>query len=208
MPRIPLLADRAVGWLTRTLVFRAASRRYGEVPEPIRAAAHHPGILWASATHELGVERASRRLPAELRDLVVHRVATVVGCSWCVDFGTMLTLRAGFSVDRHRQLDRYRESPLFTDDERLALEYADAMTAQPMTVTDQLVERLRERLDDAQLVELTYMISLENMHARTNHALGLTAQGYTSGDDCPVPVDEQITRARTALRTAQIPMKL
>ncbi len=195
MPRIPLPADDRVGRLTRILLFRTARRRYGQVPEPFRAMANHTGLTWAAAVHELAVERAARRLPAELRDLVVHRVATVVGCEWCVDFGTMLALRAGFSVERHRELHRYRESAAFTAAEKVALEYADAMTAQPMTVTDELVARVRGHLDDAQLVELTYLVALENSRARANAALGLTAQGYTSGDACPLPPAEQISRA-------------
>jgi len=195
MPRIRLLTDRQVGWFTRSLIFRTARRRYGEVPEPLRAAAHHRGLMWAGAVHELAVERAVGRLDPELRDIVVHRVATVVGCSWCVDFGTMLALRTSLSVHRHKELARYRESAAFSEREKLALEYADAMTAQPMTVTDELVERVRAHVDDAELVELTYLVALENLRARTNHALGLTAQGYTSGDACPLPFDEQIRRA-------------
>ena len=121
MPRIPLLTGRQVGWFTRTLVFRTARRRYGDVPEPLRAAAHHPGLMWAGTVHELAVERAVGRLDPALRDIVVHRVATVVGCSWCVDFGTMLALRTGLSVHRHRELARYRESAAFSEREKLAI---------------------------------------------------------------------------------------
>ena len=175
MPRIPLF-------------YRLAARTMGQVPEPLMAYAHSPRFVTATGVHEALVRRAARNLPAELRELVVHRVATVVGCSWCVDFGTMLALKAGFSVQRHRELDRYPSSAAFTPAEKLALAYADAMTAQPMTVDDAMVRRLRETFDDAQLVELTYLISLENLRARTNHALGITSQGYTSGDACPLPV--------------------
>jgi AhpD family alkylhydroperoxidase len=195
MPRLPLRTDREVGWFTRNVVYRAARRRFGAMPEPLLASAHHPGLLWAGLVHELAVEKAARRLDPQLRDLVVHRVATVVGCSWCVDFGTMLSLRAGITVHRHRELARYRDSDAFSVAEKTALEYADAMTGLPMTVTDELVGRLRTHFDDAQLIELTYLISLENFRARTNHALGLTAQGYTSGDACPLPFDEQIRQA-------------
>jgi AhpD family alkylhydroperoxidase len=195
MPRIPLLTDAQVGWFTRAFVFRAARRRFREVPEPLRAAANHPGLMWANVVHELMVEKASRRLDPALRDIVVHRVATLVGCSWCVDFGTMLALHHGLSVERHRELGHYRESSAFTPAERVALEYADAMTAQPTVATDELVERVRTHVGDAGLVELTYLIALENMRARINHALGLTAQGYTNGDACPMPFDEQIRRA-------------
>jgi AhpD family alkylhydroperoxidase len=206
MTRIPLVQDAQAGWLLRT-AFRLARRRFGQVPEPVQAAAHHRGLLWAAGLHELAYERAATRLDADLRDLVVHRVATRVGCSWCVDFGTMLTIKAGLSVERHRELGRYRTSAAFTPLEKLALEYADAMTDLPMTVTDELVAALREQLDDAQLVELTYAVALENMRARTNHALGITAQGYTSGDACPVPWDVQISEAAapTGLPAATAP---
>ena len=192
MPRIPLLTDRQVGWLTRTLVYWTARRRFGQVPEPVRASAHHPRVMWAGLVHEALVEKAARRLDPALRDIVVHRVATVVGCSWCVDFGTMMAVRTGLSVQRHRELSHYRDSAAFTTAEKLALEYADAMTGLPMTVTDELVAQLGHHFDDAQLVELTYLVALENSRARTNHALGLTAQGYTRGDACPLPFDEQI----------------
>lgn len=195
MPRIPLRAAHEVGPLMRVM-YRYARRRFGKVPEPFMAYANSPRFVTAAAMHEMLVQRAATRLPAELRELVVHRVATVVGCSWCVDFGTMLTISAGFSVVRHRELARYPGSDAFTADEKLALEYADAMTAQPMTVDDDLVERLRGAFDDGQIVELTYMISLENLRARTNHALGITSQGYTRGDACPLPWTEQITAAQ------------
>ena len=174
MPRIPLRSDRELGPLTRVLA-RISRRWYGQVPEPLRAIAH-PRLLWTNGVHELMAERAAKRLPAELREIVVHRVATVVGCSWCVDFGTMLTLKAGFSVQRHRELAHYDTSDAFTAEEKLALAYADAMTAQPMTVDDDLVERVRAALGDDGLVELTYFVALENFRARTNHALGITAR--------------------------------
>jgi alkylhydroperoxidase family enzyme len=93
MPRIPLLNERQVGWFTR-VAYGLARRRFGQVPEPFQAAANHRRLMWAGGVHELLVERGARRLDPELRDFVVHRVATRVGCSWCVDFGTTLALKA------------------------------------------------------------------------------------------------------------------
>ncbi len=106
---------------------------------------------------------------------------------------------------RHRELAHYRESDAFTAAVKLALEYADAMTAQSMTVTDELVARLRKQFTDAQLVELTNLIALENLRARTHAALGPTAQGYTSGDARPLPWDEQIRRAGSAPDPLAVP---
>jgi hypothetical protein len=58
------------------------------------------------------------------------------------------------------------------------MEYAEAMTATPPTVDDELVQRLRTHLDAAQLVELTAIICLEHVRSRFNSAVGLTDQGF------------------------------
>jgi len=192
MARIDGLAPERAGWLIR-LVYRLARRMYGQVPEPGTIMAHHRGILLNSAMFELGNERVMRKLDPALRDLVIHRVSTEIGCSWCIDFGTMQSIRAGMDVERLRELHRYEESDAFTSLEKLALAYADAVTAQPMTVTDEQVAELRTHLDDAELVELTYAIVLENHRSRFNHALGITAQGFTSGDACVIAVPERTT---------------
>jgi AhpD family alkylhydroperoxidase len=186
MARIDGVPVSRAGWFLRT-IYRLARRQYGQVPEPVTIQAHHPGILRNVLVFELGNQRVLRRLDPALRDLVLHRVSTEIGCSWCVDFGAMLSQRSGLSIERHQELGRYETSSAFSPVEKLAIAYADAATAQPMTVTDELVAELRQHLDDAQLVELTYVIALENQRSRFNHALGLTAQGFTSGVACAVP---------------------
>ena len=65
--------------------------------------------------------------------------------------------------------------------------YAEAATATPPTVTDEMVEGLRRQLDDAALVELTMMIAVENVRSRFNSALGLTSQGFKDRCEIPVP---------------------
>lgn len=184
MARIPAVPEAQAGALGR-LAYRYARRRFGAVPEPIAVIRHHPRLFWASALAESVYEKAATLLPKRLRQLAVYRTATVVGCSWCVDFGTMLQRLDGLDVDRLRQIDEYVTSSLFTGDERLALAYADAMTAQPMTVTDEQVADLEKALGRAGLVELTHAIALENMRGRANHALGITDQGFDAA--CRVP---------------------
>lgn len=63
--------------------------------------------------------------------------------------------------------------------------YADAMTATPSTVTDEQVADLLARLGDAGLLELTYVVAQENLRSRMNTALGITAQGFSTGPACP-----------------------
>ena len=74
---------------------------------------------------------------------------------------------------------------MFTELERLVLEYAEAMTVTPPAVTDELVARLGRQLSEAQLVELTAIVAVENLRSRINSALGLTAQGFK--DRCELP---------------------
>ena len=85
-------------------------------------------------------------------------------------------------------LDAYEQSDAFSEDERLALRYADAMTSTPVEVADALFAALRERLGPKALVELTAAIAWENYRARMNHALGAEAEGYSEGAACAVPV--------------------
>ncbi|AMO60330.1 transposase fusion protein [Mycolicibacterium phlei] len=184
--RIDPVAPKQANLLTR-LMYRVAKRRFGEVPEPFTVYAHHPGQLLTSAVHETLLEKTSTRLPANVRELAVYWTARQIGCSWCVDFGTMLQRLDGLDIDRLKHIDDYATSPLFTDDERAAIAYAQAVTTDPHTVTDEQVADLRRRFGDAGVIELTMQIGVENMRARVNAALGITEQGFNSGDACRVP---------------------
>ena len=70
---------------------------------------------------------------------------------------------------------------------RVGIAYADAMTTDPHNVTDEQVDDLKRRFGEAGVIELTYQIGVENMRARMYAALGITEQGFSSGDACRVP---------------------
>lgn len=75
-------------------------------------------------------------------------------------------------------MNAYRESPLFSADEKLVLELADAMTATPAAVSPELRARLRQRFTTAQLVELGAMIAWENYRARANRVFGFESENF------------------------------
>jgi alkylhydroperoxidase family enzyme len=99
----------------------------------------------------------------------------------------MLQRLDGLDIKRLEDIDNYATSTAFTDNERAAIAYADAMTTDPHTVTDEQVADLKARFGDAGVIELTYQIGVENMRARMNTALGITEQGFNSGDACRIP---------------------
>lgn len=184
--RIAPLAPTHAGLLTR-MMYRFAKRKFGEVPEPFAVAAHHPRLLLANAVHEGLLQSGSKKLPASVRELAVFWTARTIGCSWCVDFGSMLQRLDGLDVDRLKDIDNYATSPKFSPDERAAIAYADAMSTDPHTITDEQVADLKHRFGEDGVIELTYQIGVENMRARMYSALGITEQGFNSGDACRVP---------------------
>ena len=78
-------------------------------------------------------------------------------------------------------LPQYETSPFYDDAERVALEYADAMTLSDRDVSDELFSRLRRFYDDDALVELTAVIAWENASSKFNRALRVPSQGLWSG---------------------------
>jgi alkylhydroperoxidase family enzyme len=67
------------------------------------------------------------------------------------------------------------------------MDYAVEMTSTPVEVPDALFDALKARLDEAQLLELTSAVGWENYRARTTHALGIGAAGFSEGAACAVP---------------------
>ena len=74
-------------------------------------------------------------------------------------------------------LPNHRTSPLFSELDKLVLDYAVDISRTPAEVPDELFDKLRRHLDEAQLVQLTHHIALENMRGWFNRALGIGSAG-------------------------------
>ena len=179
--RVPLVP---VPGLLGRLVSAYSRRRFGRVLEPALAMGHHRQVLLADALFERRVEKLDR-LDPELQTLAVLATALSVECVWCVDFGYFAAHTEGLDLAKIRAVTGWRESGVFTPTERRVLEFAEAATATPPTVSDELAQALRADLGDAGLVELGFLVAVENLRARFNSALGLASQGFSR--DCPVP---------------------
>lgn len=172
--------------LYQRLLFWMVKRRFGRVMEPLRVMCLHPQVLSANAALELKLEKA-RALSGALKGLVEQRVAQLIGCPFCLDLSQSLNLKRGTEAAKLQALPRWRESSQFTEAERAALEYAEAMTRLPLEVSDALFERLRAHFSDQQIIELTEFAALENKRSRFNHALGMKAEGFSEGALCHIP---------------------
>lgn len=72
----------------------------------------------------------------------------------------------------------WRDSNLFTDSERLALEYAERVTVTDQSVDDAFFAKLKQHYSEAQIVELTAAVALENFRSKFNPTLGVESQGF------------------------------
>jgi alkylhydroperoxidase family enzyme len=167
-----------------TGIFGAMAKRYskkklGEVPEPLGVMWHNRPVLKTIFGFFGRAEKWDACDP-QLKSFAHMATVSLVGCSFCLDLGYFQAHNEKLDVDKAREVPRWRESDVFTPLERDVMEYAEAMTQTPPTVTDEMSARLLEQLDAPALVELTAVIAGANLVSRNNTALGIEAQGFST----------------------------
>jgi AhpD family alkylhydroperoxidase len=157
----------------------------GSAMEPMEIWAHQPKMMFGMGKFNQAV-RKGKSVDERLKKLVELKGAQMIGCEYCVDLGSQICRNSGFSDEELLALARYRESELFTEHEKLALDYTVAVMRTPVEVTDELFTRMREHFSDRQLVEITAMLTLVNVD-RFNAAFGIGSAGFSDGMVCVRP---------------------
>jgi alkylhydroperoxidase family enzyme len=158
---------------------RISKRMLGGVPSPL-------GVYWNNRPVLKGYFAISGKAQKweacdpDLKSFAHMAVASLVGCTWCLDFGYFHAHNESLDLDKARNVPRWRESDVFTPLEREVMEYAEAMSNTPPTVTDEMSARLLDQLGAAAMVELTAFISLANFYARSNVAFGIDSDGFAA----------------------------
>jgi AhpD family alkylhydroperoxidase len=179
----------AVLWFARRKTAQLAGRETDRMIEPLEAYAHAPRLMLGYGMLEQATAKLDRVEP-RLKVLAELKAATLTQCEYCIDIGSQIARRAGVSEQQLRALPHYRKSEQFDELERLVLDYAVGMSRTPVSVSDELFSELRAHFDEAQLVELTNVIAVENMRGRFNLALDIGAAGFSEGMVCAVPEAE------------------
>lgn len=181
-PRVP---KKELSGLTGSMIKRFSRKMFGEVVEPAEVMWHNPKVLKAAMGLGGKVNRW-RTVDASLKSFAHMAVASQVGCSWCLDLGYFQARNENLDLAKASQVPRWREADVFTPLERDVMEYAEAMSTTPPTVTDELSARLLDRLGAEGLIELTAYVAFSNFSTRMNTALGIESQGFSAA--CPVPL--------------------
>jgi alkylhydroperoxidase family enzyme len=164
------------------LVKRMSRRMLGDVPEPVEVAWHNRKVV--NFSFSLG-RKAQKwdQCDENLKSFAHMAVASLVGCSFCLDLGYFHAHNEGLDEIKAREVPRWRESDVFTPLERDVMEYAEAMSQTPPTVTDEQSASLLDQLGAPALVELTAYIALANMYTRSSVALGIESHCFSAACD-------------------------
>jgi 4-carboxymuconolactone decarboxylase len=190
MSRLEGVSDRDAGlgakiafFFTKRKLARMTGLETAEMLEPLRMYAHIPRLLNAYGRLEQAESKLDILTP-RVRALAELKSATTVHCEYCIDLGSQIAREWGITDEELRSMTDYKNAACFSDVDKLILEYAAAISRTPVEVSDELFDALRAHFDTAQLVGLTHVITLGNLRARFNIALGIGSSGFCAGRVC------------------------
>jgi AhpD family alkylhydroperoxidase len=178
---------KLVYWFMRRGMKKMTGRApaHGSGIEPVEVWAHRPKMLSGMGKFQQAVRKGTA-VDERLKNLVELKGAQMIGCEYCVDLGSQICRNAGLSDDELLALPGYRQSELFKEREKTALDYAVGVMRTPVEVSDELFGRMQEHFSDEQMVEITALLTVVNLD-RFNAAFGIGSAGFSEGMICVLP---------------------
>lgn len=128
---------------------------------------------------ELGAYLKKSSLGLRLLELVYFRVSQINGCAYCLDMHSKELRAAGEGEQRLYGLSAWREAPYYTDRERAALAWAEAVTA--VRVPDEVYDEVKKHFSETELIDLTMSVNVINTWNRLNVAFPGDIGSYQVG---------------------------
>ena len=183
MTTVPAKPLSRYPWPIR-LFFWKQKRTYGTVLDPSLLWGRSPWVFTTVALLYGALDRRSSPITPAMRSLVTVRVSQINHCAFCIDINSATLAKRGVPMEKIAAVNEWRSSPGFTPEERLALDYAEAMTLN--RVDDSLRASLKKTWDDDTVVELTGLIAFQNLSSKFNAALDIPSQGF-----CHLPMIQE-----------------
>lgn len=134
------------------------------------------------ALYGVGAYLAKSKVEHSLLDLIYFRVSQINGCAYCLDMHSKDLRAMGETEQRLHVLAAWREAPFYSDRERAALAWAEAVTKlQGSDVPDDVFEEVRQQFSEDELIDLTLAVTTINTYNRINIAFRVQAGGYVVG---------------------------
>ncbi|PSU19848.1 carboxymuconolactone decarboxylase family protein [Photobacterium kishitanii] len=171
-------------WVKPLLWLQA--RHFGKVLNPAKLWGRKPVLFWLVALFFGYLDRKKSPIDAVIRSLVCVRVSQLNNCAFCVDANGMKLAERCHSVEKIKALANWQSSEYFSEQEQAVLAYTEAMTITEQHVSDEMLTALAAWYSSDDIVELTALVSFQNLSAKFNTALDVPAQGF-----CSLPIQPQ-----------------
>ena len=154
----------------------------GFCPNSVLTMQHRPAIGQAFINLNKAVMENQAGVTSELKRLIGYISSRVAGCQYCQAHTIRAAQRYGGSDERLEAIWDFRSSPLYSDAERAALEFAIAASSVPNAVDDEIASNLREHWDDGEIVEILGVVALFGYLNRWNDSMGTTLEDPAAAD--------------------------
>lgn len=177
MTRLPERPPSSYPWSVR-LLFMLQKWKTGRISEPLLLWGRSPKLLFSFLRMWRKFNRKISPLPNDLRSLVALKVSQCNNCAFCIDLHTYLLTKGHVEKDKVEALVDFENSPLFTQLEKTALNYAIAVTKNSETAEENTLSKLKNLMPEDAIVELTALICFQNLSSKFNRALGAISFQY------------------------------
>ncbi len=174
--RISVKKESEYPWYMRIL-YRMQRKKYGMTLLPTKIWGRCPTIFLGFLAMFRRLNRKKSPIDKNLRALVSVRISQINHCPFCVDMNSSFIFKKPEQMAKLDALPTFRESSLFSDLEKAALNYAEKITFSDTEVDDATFQEVRNHFSDDDIVELTALIAFQNMSSKFNAALDIPLQG-------------------------------
>jgi AhpD family alkylhydroperoxidase len=161
-------------------------RHFGNILNPAKLWGRKPVLFWLVALFFGYLDRKKSPIDAVMRSLVCVRVSQLNNCAFCVDANGMKLAERCHSLEKIKALAHWQTSEHFSEQEQAVLTYTEAMTLNDQQVSDEMLATLATWYSSDDIIELTALVSFQNLSAKFNTALDVPAQGF-----CSLPIQPQ-----------------
>ena len=161
-------------------------RHFGNILNPAKLWGRKPVLFWLVALFFGYLDRKKSPIDAVMRSLVCVRVSQLNNCAFCVDANGMKLAERCHSLEKIKALAHWQTSEHFSEQEQAVLTYTEAMTLNDQQVSDEMLATLATWYSSDDIIEITALVSFQNLSAKFNTALDVPAQGF-----CSLPIQPQ-----------------
>ena len=152
--------------------FDAVGKNLGFVPNSVLIMQRKPNVVKAFAQMAAAVWDPNSSVDRGFKRLIAHVASRAAGCQYCMAHTIEGAAHLGVDDKKLAAVWEYQSSPLYTEAERIALDFAFAASVVPNAVTDQSFDDLRKHWNEEQIVEIVATIAMFGFLNRWNDTMG------------------------------------